>query len=805
MSKLRQCRACGAMLEEDDLFCPACGQRVQEEAGARIYCEQCGQANEPGDRFCMACGAPLSGAAAFAEERRGKFGWKSREERPSGEAAPRKERRSIFGSKKKADGETSNDYSVGFSDAGARRSGSRDGGRSQQMRPYDDAPYADRTAEGNPFGIMPEPRRQAAQEDESRARAESVPEDGRSSRTAPVAEDAPFAEDTARIESDNPFGIMPEPRRQAAHEDEGRARAESVPEDGRSSRTVPVAEDAPFAEDTARIESDNPFGIMPEPRRQAAQEDEGRARAEDVQERTAPVAEDSPYAETTVRIDGDNPFGIMPEPRRQAAHEDGGRARAESVPEDVRPERTAPVAEDAPYSEDTVRIESDNPFGIMPEPRRQAAQEDGGRARAEDGRSSRTAPVAEDAPYSDRTVRIEGGANGFDRDEGPYRQMYAERRSRADDFPPEEDEKRSKKEKRREEKEKRREEKRSRKADKSARREDDFDSAGDYRKKKKKSGTGLVLGIALALVTLMLIGVVVLFLLSGRQKDHTLQLPPENAVPVDATATVEAVAAPPEVATPTAETLTVPPETAAPTSVPTAAPTSVPTAAPTSVPTVAPTSVPTAAPTLAPTAEPFIAATPAPNPAAEAVAPIVTEVPVVPDVTGTDAPGEWNEVVAIESTNLRVGPSENYASIGVINQGDVMIYLNQTEYDSEGVLWYYIQYGIEGSSGWVSSEYARVSVPGGEAPAPQPEAAPQQPVSTATAAPASASGIIAMSSISLLSGPGAEFQALASIPGGTMMQYLGESATDASGGEWRRVSLNGLEGWVSANYTQLLN
>ena len=788
MSKLRQCRACGAMLEEDDLFCPACGQRVQEEAGARIYCEQCGQANEPGDRFCMACGAPLSGAAASAEERRGKFGRKSREERPSGETAPRKERRSIFGSKKKADGETSDDYSVGFSDAGARRSGSQDGGRSQQMRPYDDAPYADRTAEGNPFGIMPEPRRQAAQEDGGRARAESVPEDVRPGRTAPVAEDAPFAEDTARIESDNPFGIMPEPRRQAAQEDEGRARVESVPEDVRPGRT------APFAEDTARIESDNPFGIMPEPRRQAAQEDEGRARAEDGRSsRTAPVAEDSPFAEDTVRIESDNPFGIMPEPRRQAAQEDEGRARAE----DGRSSRTAPVAEDSPFAEDTVRIESDNPFGIMPEPRRQAAQEDEGRARAEDGRSSRTAPVAEDAPYSDRTVRIEGGANGFDRDEGPYRQMYAERRSRADDFPPEEDEKRSKKEKRREEKEKRRKEKRSRKADKSACREDDFDSAGDYRKKKKKSGTGLVLGIALALVTLMLIGVVVLFLLSGRQKDHTLQLPPENAVPVDATATVEAVAAPPEVATPTAVTLTVPPETAAPTSVPTAAPTSVPTAAPTSVPTVAPT--------LAPTAEPFIAATPAPNPAAEAVAPIVTEVPVVPDVTGTDAPGEWNEVVAIESTNLRVGPSENYASIGVINQGDVMIYLNQTEYDSEGVLWYYIQYGIEGSSGWVSSEYARVSVPGGEAAAPQPEAAPQQPVSTATAAPASASGIIAMSSISLLSGPGAEYQALASIPGGTMMQYLGESTTDASGGEWRRVSLNGLEGWVSANYTQLLN
>lgn len=67
-----RCRKCGAVLEEDQLFCVNCGAKVENEEEPvqvsspveqfeeeQLICPNCGKVVEEGIRFCTACGTKL--------------------------------------------------------------------------------------------------------------------------------------------------------------------------------------------------------------------------------------------------------------------------------------------------------------------------------------------------------------------------------------------------------------------------------------------------------------------------------------------------------------------------------------------------------------------------------------------------------------------------------------------------------------------------------------------------------------------------------------------------------------------------
>jgi Predicted membrane protein len=51
------CKNCGAVLAQDDKFCPICGLSTSEE-NAATKCEVCGAEMTRSDRFCPSCGSP---------------------------------------------------------------------------------------------------------------------------------------------------------------------------------------------------------------------------------------------------------------------------------------------------------------------------------------------------------------------------------------------------------------------------------------------------------------------------------------------------------------------------------------------------------------------------------------------------------------------------------------------------------------------------------------------------------------------------------------------------------------------------
>ena len=99
-----------------------------------------------------------------------------------------------------------------------------------------------------------------------------------------------------------------------------------------------------------------------------------------------------------------------------------------------------------------------------------------------------------------------------------------------------------------------------------------------------------------------------------------------------------------------------------------------------------------------------------------------------------------------------------------------------------------------------------------EAPTAEPTEAPaeeeaQMPTGPAVAVanPPKGSFVQAMTKLSLMDGPGEEFNAVGTIAAGGAADYLGEMMIASDGEGWYLVSLNGTEGWISAAFTQLMD
>lgn len=64
-----ECEKCGGGIRPQDLFCPACGVPVKNQAGseepaAQVTCPSCGKGVKEGDFFCTGCGRRLNGQPA---------------------------------------------------------------------------------------------------------------------------------------------------------------------------------------------------------------------------------------------------------------------------------------------------------------------------------------------------------------------------------------------------------------------------------------------------------------------------------------------------------------------------------------------------------------------------------------------------------------------------------------------------------------------------------------------------------------------------------------------------------------------
>ena len=64
------------------------------------------------------------------------------------------------------------------------------------------------------------------------------------------------------------------------------------------------------------------------------------------------------------------------------------------------------------------------------------------------------------------------------------------------------------------------------------------------------------------------------------------------------------------------------------------------------------------------------------------------------------------KIKATGDLNVRKGPGLGYAILGAIKKGSTLEFLGEIKKDSRGVYWGKVNY--KGSTGWVSSKYAKI-------------------------------------------------------------------------------------------------
>ena len=123
------------------------------------------------------------------------------------------------------------------------------------------------------------------------------------------------------------------------------------------------------------------------------------------------------------------------------------------------------------------------------------------------------------------------------------------------------------------------------------------------------------------------------------------------------------------------------------------------------------------------------------------------------------------------TANVRSGPGLGYASLGQVNAGSSLNYLNDVSYDNRGVAWYRVSFG--GSSAWVSSKYASLSNYGGIAT--YAAGGSNNPAGSAYTCYGT---VYAAGNINVRTGPGLSYAQVASMTEGECATFLGNSSMD---------------------------
>lgn len=158
-----------------------------------------------------------------------------------------------------------------------------------------------------------------------------------------------------------------------------------------------------------------------------------------------------------------------------------------------------------------------------------------------------------------------------------------------------------------------------------------------------------------------------------------------------------------------------------------------------------------------------------------------------------------NYVYFSGTANVRTGPGLGYASIGQINSGSTLPYLQSSSYDNRGVCWYKVSFS--GSTGWVSSTYASLTDNIGNSIYAANGSNSSVGGDYIMGGTMSGSSVYATANANVRSGPGLGYSLLDAMSTGDYATFLGNTAYDGRGICWYNVQFNGKTGWVSSAYT----
>lgn len=139
------------------------------------------------------------------------------------------------------------------------------------------------------------------------------------------------------------------------------------------------------------------------------------------------------------------------------------------------------------------------------------------------------------------------------------------------------------------------------------------------------------------------------------------------------------------------------------------------------------------------------------------------------------------QVKTTASVNLRKGPGTDYGKIRALASGNKYEYTGVSANDGRGVVWHRIKY--RNGYGWLSSKYSNVLIDGAEL--------------------SDEAYVKTTASVNLRSGAGTGYMRVSVAQKGAKFFYLGQSARDASGRQWYRVSSSDGPVWVSSRYAKL--
>jgi len=139
-----------------------------------------------------------------------------------------------------------------------------------------------------------------------------------------------------------------------------------------------------------------------------------------------------------------------------------------------------------------------------------------------------------------------------------------------------------------------------------------------------------------------------------------------------------------------------------------------------------------------------------------------------------------NASITASSLNARAGIGTEHKVLKALPRDTTVYYLGVSDVDSEGNIWYKVQYG-EYNTGWVSAKYVNLN---------------SNVVTTSYCQADTGSSYIR-------SNPNLDGSVIGGMEQGSTAVYLGQICTDYRGVDWYYVNYNGTYGWVSSMYTQL--